>query len=164
MAYQNVSFSAGENLTATKMNQMAANDAAFHDGPGIAAGAITADKIDFTTFEYSTDEQIVGKWIDGKTIYKKTIECGTIPNNTTKQVPTGISDLSEIVKWEGVSHNASGTSYAPFPQNYTNNGSMYSGATVTGRYTKTTNTIDIFQNSGFESQTVIVTLYYTKTS
>lgn len=52
MAYQNVSFSAGETLTATKMNQMAANDAAFHDGTGIAAGAITADKIDFTT---STD-------------------------------------------------------------------------------------------------------------
>ncbi|MBR0415350.1 MAG: hypothetical protein IJI67_09820 [Clostridia bacterium] len=50
MAYQNVSFSAGETLTATKMNQMAANDAAFHDGTGIAAGAITADKIDFTTF------------------------------------------------------------------------------------------------------------------
>lgn len=52
MAYQNVSFSAGETLTATKMNQMAANDAAFHDGTGIAPGAITADKIDFTT---STD-------------------------------------------------------------------------------------------------------------
>ncbi len=52
MAYQNVSFSAGETLTATKMNQMAANDAAFHDGTGIAAGAITADKIDFAT---STD-------------------------------------------------------------------------------------------------------------
>lgn len=48
MAYQNVSFSAGETLTATKMNQMAANDAAFRDGTGIAAGAITADKIDFT--------------------------------------------------------------------------------------------------------------------
>lgn len=50
MAYQNVSFSAGETLTATKMNQMAANDAAFHDGTGIADGAITADKIDFATF------------------------------------------------------------------------------------------------------------------
>lgn len=50
MAYQNVSFSAGETLTATKMNQMTANDAAFHDGTGIADGAITADKIDLATF------------------------------------------------------------------------------------------------------------------
>ena len=121
-------------------------------------------KIDFATFEYSTDEQIVGKWIDGKTIYKKTINCGTVSSNTMKQVSTGISNLYEVIKWEGISHNASGTSYAPFPQSYNGNGSMYSGAVVTARYTKTTNTIDIFQNSGFENQTIIVTLYYTKTS
>lgn len=62
MAYQNVSFSAGETLTATKMNQMAANDAAFHDGTGIAAGAITADKIDFTTFgeNFGTAHSVTG--------------------------------------------------------------------------------------------------------
>lgn len=53
MAYQDLSFSAGETLTATKMNQMAANDKALHDGTGIAAGAITADKIDFTTSEFA---------------------------------------------------------------------------------------------------------------
>lgn len=49
MAYQDLSFSAGETLTATKMNQLANNDKALRDGTGIATGAITADKIDFAT-------------------------------------------------------------------------------------------------------------------
>lgn len=45
MAYQPLTFSAGERLTSTKMNQMAANDAAFHDGSGIDDEAISTSKI-----------------------------------------------------------------------------------------------------------------------
>lgn len=45
MAYQPLTFSAGEKLTSTKMNQMAANDAAFHDGSGIDNSAITNSKL-----------------------------------------------------------------------------------------------------------------------
>lgn len=96
MAYQNVSFSAGETLTATKMNQMAANDAAFHDGTGIAAGAITADKIDFTTFS-TTEEIVCGTWIDGKKIYKKSFK--NTFSGGTNSLPTGVSDIDLIIDW-----------------------------------------------------------------
>ena len=60
MAYSPVSFSANEKLTSTKMNQMAANDASFHDGTGIDDGAINSDKLDFSSFAGNTTQIRIG--------------------------------------------------------------------------------------------------------
>lgn len=46
---------------------------------------------------YSTTEHKVGKWIDGSDLYEKTIDFGALPNNTTKTVAHGISNLDKIV-------------------------------------------------------------------
>jgi len=51
MAYEPQTFTAGEILTATKMNKIAGNQTSFHDGTGIDDDAITSSKIDFTTIK-----------------------------------------------------------------------------------------------------------------
>lgn len=52
---------------------------------------------------YSTSEQNTGlTWIDGRTIYQKTVDCGTLPNNTDKNVAHGISNLDYVIHCYGV--------------------------------------------------------------
>lgn len=58
---------------------------------------------------YSTDEvKTGGKWIDGKPIYRKTISCGALPNNTTKNVAHGISNIGKVIRSDGYSNNNAG--------------------------------------------------------
>lgn len=45
---------------------------------------------------YSTTEQRVGTWIDGKPLYRKYLKISGLPENTTKVVDTGISNLDFI--------------------------------------------------------------------
>ena len=60
-------------------------------------GAVTANKIDFTTFPFgncSTSEVNTGfTWVDGSPIYKKTVNFGVLPNNTSKQVAHNIQNV-----------------------------------------------------------------------
>jgi hypothetical protein len=48
---------------------------------------------------------VVGCWVDGRPVYQKTISCGTFPNNATKQVAHGISNLGQVVKIFGFAKN-----------------------------------------------------------
>ena len=63
---------------------------------------------------YSTSEQRIGTWIDGKPLYRKVVDCGAAPNNTTKQVNTGISYTNST--FVGLIGMAVGSSYT-FPIN-----------------------------------------------
>ena len=107
---------------------------------------------------YSTDEvKTGGKWIDGKPIYRKTISCGALPNNTTKKVAHGISNLGRVIKTEGYSVGSAGSSGSFIPVPYVSGVPMamyidtadivlqtsgtysnYSDTYVTIEYTKTT--------------------------
>ena len=51
---------------------------------------------------YSEEEHVIGTWVDGKTLYEKTISCGALPNNTTKMINHGITNLDTVVGIEGV--------------------------------------------------------------
>lgn len=47
---------------------------------------------------YSQNEIDTGKiWIDGKKIYRKVINCGVLPNNSLKIIPTNITNIEEII-------------------------------------------------------------------
>lgn len=47
---------------------------------------------------YSQNEIDTGKiWIDGKKIYRKVINCGVLPNNSLKKIPTNITNIEEII-------------------------------------------------------------------
>lgn len=50
MAYENLTFTPGETLTAAKMNKLQANVAGLRDGSNIGAGAVRADSINFGSF------------------------------------------------------------------------------------------------------------------
>lgn len=65
--------------------------------------------------DYSTDEKVVGTWIDGKPIYQKTIDFGALPNNTTKSVTHGISNLDFIVELCGSAKRPSDNTYIKLP-------------------------------------------------
>lgn len=57
---------------------------------------------------YSTSEVDTGaKWVDGSAIYKKTVNFGALPNNTTKAVAHGVTNLSYIIKYEALTKRTS---------------------------------------------------------
>ena len=107
---------------------------------------------------YSTDEvKTGGKWIDGKPIYRKTIDCGALPNNTTKKVAHGISNLGRVIKTEGYSVGTAGSagSFIPVP---------YVSGVPMAVYIDTTDIV--LQTSGTYSNyaDTYVTIEYTKTT
>lgn len=63
---------------------------------------------------YSTEEKEVGCWQDGKPLYQKTIDLGTMPNNASKTVAHGISNLDVVVSYEGFFKNPTSGGMIPF--------------------------------------------------
>ena len=129
----------------------------------IADGAVTAAKLDSTMLSgmgsYSTTEQATPfTWIDGSTIYKKTFATGALPNNSTLDIPHGISNLDVVVKIDGTIKATWGTQYQ-LPTVYDSEGTSYNtyvgvGATNITIGTKGNNT----SKSGY------ITIWYTKSS
>lgn len=48
-------------------------------------------------YSYSIDEKIIGNWIDGNLLYQKTVYIDSLPNNATKNIAHGISNISSII-------------------------------------------------------------------
>lgn len=132
----------------------------------IANGAVTSDKIDFSTLNfgnYSISEQDTGfTWIDGSSIYKKTVNFGALPNATTKTVAHNISNIHLMIKAEGFFHTSLVDVFSPFPQNFSGNPDMFNGNVSTMVVTKTDVRIDCTGN--MSGATAYITLYYTKNS
>ena len=85
-----------------------------------SAGVSVADKLDDMT-TYSSTEKAVGTWIDGSTIYQKTVDCGTMPNNTTINIDTQISNLARVIELKGTCFNSNTGSVLPLPMIGSNN-------------------------------------------
>lgn len=54
-----------------------------------------------SSIDYSTTEQKIGTWINGEDLYQKTVSIGTLPNNTTKSVAHGITNIAAVVDMSG---------------------------------------------------------------
>lgn len=67
---------------------------------------------------YSTTEQEVGTWIDGSPVYEKVVDLGALPNNTTKNVAHGISNLGRVIQAELSADN--GANWITIPYATTN--------------------------------------------
>lgn len=64
---------------------------------------------------YSTTEQKTGrKWIDGKDVYEIVVDCGVLPNNTSKTVNTGLTNIN-IISAFGFSQTQDGNYSVPLP-------------------------------------------------
>lgn len=106
---------------------------------------------------YSTSEVDTGfTWIDGKHIYKKTINFGTLPNNTTKNVAHGITNIGNVIKIEGWTY-ASSQGWFPLPFASTGSYPIEVKATAT-------NVVIVTTIDRSSIGTCYITLYYTKTS
>lgn len=107
---------------------------------------------------YSTDEvKTGGKWIDGKPIYRKTISCGALPNNTTKKVAHGISNLGRVIKTEGYSVGSADSSGSFIPVPYVSGVPMALYIDTTDIVLQTSGTYSNYSDS-------YVTIEYTKTT
>ena len=103
--------------------------------------------------KYSTDEQIVGEWIDGKPLYQKTVNFGALPNNTTKIVAHGISNIDKIISYDAIMFDNS--NFQTLNCCWTNgNDNVRSNASKTS--------INIISNCNFSAYSAYVTLLYTK--
>ncbi len=107
---------------------------------------------------YSTDEKMIGQWTDGKPIYQKTISCGALPNNNSKSVAHGISNISKVIRVNGYSFRTSDSTLMPIPF-VTGNGTTQVGVIITG----TNIIIDVSSDRSAFTETY-VTLQYTKTT
>lgn len=110
--------------------------------------------------DYSISEINTGaKWIDGSPIYKKTIDCGTLPNDATKDIPYNISDFSRLLKLEGYTYNSTDNQfyYIPHASALTINNSI--SAWIEGSNIRLRTGVD--RTNCTETY---ITLYYTKSS
>ena len=110
---------------------------------------------------YSTAETKTNKvWIDNKPIYRKVVYFGDLPNDTSKSIAHGISNLGYIIHWYGFCKGKTNELQRPVPfpgisstndqavRLYSNNttlsiacvgdNSVYGDCYVTIEYTKTT--------------------------
>lgn len=68
---------------------------------------------------YSTSEKVVGKWINNKPVYEITIDFGSLPNNSTKSVSIGASNIENIIKIYGIGIASTGASIPlPYSDDY----------------------------------------------
>ena len=108
---------------------------------------------------YSTEETLTGEtWIDGKPIYRKVIECGPMPNATTKQVSTGLSNVF-YTDYEVMIHSTANKSFIKLPS--------ISTSAITNNMTVsiTWDTINLITAADYSIyDKVFVTLKYTKTT
>lgn len=113
-----------------------------------------------TDTDYSTSEKIVGSWVDGKPLYQKTINFGAGPNNTTKNVAHGISNIGRVCDIK-VNMTKPTTSFA-FPDVVL--GSTLSLTQNVRCYVTGDNVIINSQQRDISDMDIIVTLQYTKTT
>ena len=78
-----------------------------------SAGLYTVTKPIGMADIYSTEEKEVGLWIDNRPLYQKTINLGTMPNNTSKTVAHGISNLDSIISFQGYYKNSNSGGIIP---------------------------------------------------
>lgn len=111
------------------------------------------------------EERSTNEFIDGKEIFVKRVDCGRAPNNSTKNVPSGLNFSSgshKLVKFDGMAYYA--TTSVPegkgwcYQLSNVDTGSNTISVAVNG----STNDITIKTANDRSSYNCYVNLYYTK--
>lgn len=125
------------------------------------------------SLDYSTDEKVVGSYIDGKPIYQKTFTTFKFPSATdgatasSSYIPLGVS-IDSVVDISGIRKVSNGA-IGPIQFVWMSNGEgmIYHTRVVIcdNSNTSNPNTIQLSTNrTGLDSDLVIVTIRYTKTT
>ena len=75
---------------------------------------LNGKKLSGEPHNYSTNEQVVGTWIDGSTLYEKTVYIPSLPNNSTGEYNTGLSNINPIRFDNTLIFQSGNTSKAPY--------------------------------------------------
>lgn len=107
---------------------------------------------------YDDTEQVIGTWF-GETLYRKTVNFGALPNNATKNVAHGISNLKYIKSYEGTAKSTSNGYYLTLPYIHSTSASKY-----VEMYFDATNISVVTKEDRSVYDICYITLEYTKTS
>ena len=113
-----------------------------------------------STLSYSSAEHKIGKWIDGSDLYEKTVDCGMLPNNGSKNVSSGLTNVN-VVSITGIGIITGGTSI-PIP--FVSPGASGYAYNVMCDYVGSTNDIVIMTGNDRTDCQGYITLRYTKTA
>lgn len=103
------------------------------------------------------------KWVDGKTIYKKTVSFGSCPNQNTKTVSSGITDMDKLIKLEGMAFSPTAVFYfGPSVATFFPDTLSLGGGSWTLSYQKSNQTFSITTAADRSNCSAYVTAYYTK--
>ena len=80
--------------------------------PNLRDGAVTSDKIDFTTFTYSTTEKAIGIDTDGKTIYQKVFTGTTDSSQNTYLTIVSSGSTFNLIHFYGAVNRTDGYRFA----------------------------------------------------
>ena len=139
----------GQTLTSVSANSYSG---AYH-----AYGLTQGTNGIFTPIIYSDTERVIGVWRDNKPLYQKTVSIGSLPNNATKTIAHGISDIDTICSINGIAYDGSGKT---LPLGYVNVDSYtYDVQVEVGKVN-----VEIKTKIDFSSYTGYITLRYTKTT
>lgn len=108
---------------------------------------------------YSLQETKTNKiWIDGKPIYRKVVDFGVLPNASSKEVPSGITNVDYVVSIEGVRRNQQENTFTSLPSLSTTESIYFVDITLLN------NNIRIRAGSDRSNEIAYVILEYTKTT
>ena len=115
-------------------------------------------KVDTTTVGVEIPESFTGQYLNSAPIYQKMINIGTLPNNTTKSINTGITDSNYI--WIDAENSFAFSGGASYPIPYVDPKAVANsiGVRITGYGAN----IIVSTGTNWSSYAGIVTLKYTK--
>lgn len=115
-------------------------------------------KVDATTLGFEIPESFTGQYLNSAPIYQKMINIGTLPNNTTKSINTGITDANYI--WIDAENSFAFSGGASYPIPYVDPKAVANsiGVRIMGYGAN----IIVSTGTNWSSYAGIVTLKYTK--
>lgn len=115
-------------------------------------------KVDTTTVGVEIPESFTGQYLNSTPIYQKMINIGTLPNNTTKSINTGITDSNYI--WIDAENSFAFSGGASYPIPYVDPKAVANsiGVRITGNGAN----IIVSTGTNWSSYAGLVTVKYTK--
>lgn len=115
-------------------------------------------KVDTTTVGVEIPESFTGQYLNSAPIYQKMINIGTLPNNTTKSINTGITDSNYI--WIDAENSFAFSGGASYPIPYVDPKGVANsiGVRIAGNGT----TVIVSTGTNWSNYTGLVTVKYTK--
>lgn len=115
-------------------------------------------KVDTTTVGVEIPESFTGQYLNSAPIYQKMINIGTLPNNTTKSISTGITDANYI--WIDAENSFAFSGGASYPIPYVDPKDVANSIGV--RIASNGTTVIVSTGTNWSNYAGLVTVKYTK--